>query len=160
MLRSHRESGRRCSVSTQTKHTEGEWIVVREARQAVRVRTKYRLFSGAVRGVEICRLADVVGKNGNANLIAEAGTVAHETGLSPRQLAEQRQQWRAIETAPKDGTDILVDAPDMVCGCTIVHWKRPGWRLTFDGQLFHKGATQPTLWMPLPAIARAQGGAV
>lgn len=26
----------------------------------------------------------------NAQLIAEAGTVAHETGLSPRQLAEQR----------------------------------------------------------------------
>jgi hypothetical protein len=27
----------------------------------------------------------------NAELIAEAGTVAHETGFSPRQLAEQRK---------------------------------------------------------------------
>lgn len=28
----------------------------------------------------------------NANLIAEAGTVYHETGLTPRQLAEQRDE--------------------------------------------------------------------
>lgn len=28
----------------------------------------------------------------NARLIAEAGTVAHETGLTPRQLAEQRAE--------------------------------------------------------------------
>lgn len=28
----------------------------------------------------------------NARLIAEAGTVAHETGLTPRQLAEQRKE--------------------------------------------------------------------
>lgn len=27
---------------------------------------------------------------GNADIIVEAGTVAHETGLSPRQLADQR----------------------------------------------------------------------
>ena len=135
MLRSHRESGRRCSVSTQTKHTEGEWIVVREARQAVRVRTKYRLFSGAVRGVEICRLADVVGKNGNANLIAEAGTVAHETGLSPRQLAEQRKE--------------LLDALDtltLVIGLTPIRGNKTALQEAFD--------------VARAAIARAQGGAV
>jgi len=39
----------------------------------------------------------------NARLIAEAGTVAHETGLTPRQLAEQRDelvkalQWALAE---------------------------------------------------------------
>jgi hypothetical protein len=59
--------------------------------------------------------------------------------------------WRPISSAPKDGTDILVDAPDVVCGCTIVHWKAPGWRLTFDGKLFNAAATQPKFWMPLHA---------
>lgn len=34
----------------------------------------------------------------NAELIAEAGTVTHETGLSPRQLAEQVEQLRAALT--------------------------------------------------------------
>ena len=31
----------------------------------------------------------------NANLIAEAGTVAHETGLTPRELMEQRDKLLA-----------------------------------------------------------------
>lgn len=36
----------------------------------------------------------------DANLIAEAGTVYHETGLTPRQLAEQRGQLlEALERA-------------------------------------------------------------
>jgi hypothetical protein len=30
----------------------------------------------------------------NADLIAEAGTVLHETGLTPRQLAEQRAEGK------------------------------------------------------------------
>ena len=33
--------------------------------------------------------------NDDAELIAEAGTVAHETGLSPRELAEQRAELLA-----------------------------------------------------------------
>lgn len=58
--------------------------------------------------------------------------------------------WQPIETAPKNGTDILVDAPDVVSGCTIVYWKKPGWRLTFDGKLFRSDVTQPKFWHPLP----------
>lgn len=44
---------------------------------------------------ELPAICDIRGHGGmpyheNARLIAEAGTVLHETGLTPRQLAEQR----------------------------------------------------------------------
>jgi len=58
----------------------------------------------SVKGVTGCELATLYGgwldspdrasriaeRDANAELIAEAFTVAHETGLTPRQLAEQR----------------------------------------------------------------------
>jgi len=47
----------------------------------------------------------------NARLIAEAGTVAHETGLTPRQLAEQRDELLA---ALKEARDTLNGAPETV----------------------------------------------
>lgn len=37
-------------------------------------------------------VCDGVREEGNATLIAEAGNVHHETGLTPRQLAEQRAE--------------------------------------------------------------------
>lgn len=45
----------------------------------------------------VCTLDDLMGDypkevKANARLIAEAGTVLHETGLTPRQLAEQRAE--------------------------------------------------------------------
>lgn len=51
---------------------------------------------------QICRVYNADPKygdtefNANARLIAEAGTVAHETGLTPRQLAERCKE---LETA-------------------------------------------------------------
>lgn len=41
----------------------------------------------------------------NARLIAEAGTVHHETGLSPRQLAEHRAELLAALTMVRDADD-------------------------------------------------------
>jgi len=57
--------------------------------------------------------------------------------------------WQPIETAPKDGTDIFVDAPQIECGCTIVHWNR-GWRLTLNGLPIQPHVTPFKFWMPLP----------
>lgn len=86
-----------------------------------------------------------------ANRLALAGYNQEAAMLRAlRARVDELSQWRPIETAPKDGTDILVDAPDIVCGCTIVHWKHPGWRLTYDGKLFQPSARQPTRWLPLP----------
>lgn len=63
-------------------------------------------------------------------------------------------QWRPIETAPKDGTQIIAywDGSDGKCkgmAClswdtTYHHWKDPlFWRVCFPRR-------PPTHWMPLP----------
>lgn len=61
-------------------------------------------------------------------------------------------EWQPIETAPKDGTRVLLWVPPMIAGnvelsgyATAGRWDSLGW---------HSGITtlacQPTLWMPLP----------
>lgn len=63
-----------------------------------------------------------------------------------RQLAER--QWKPIETAPKDGSSILV-----FNGKTgAVHWDGAGWVAGIscsNGSAFYLG-NPPTHWMPLP----------
>lgn len=41
----------------------------------------------------------------NAHLVIEAGTVAHETGMTPRQLAEQRAELLAALEMVRDADD-------------------------------------------------------
>jgi len=53
--------------------------------------------------------------------------------------------WQDISTAPKDGTLIMVGAPD--CGVSLVRWMLDSW---IDEQGFTQGSW-PTHWMPLPA---------
>lgn len=48
---------------------------------------------------------------GDARLIAEAGTVLHETGLTPRELQKQRDELLA---ALKEARDALNGAPNTV----------------------------------------------
>lgn len=77
-------------MSEAIKPTPGPWTVVGS-------KTKYvesRIRSGWVQ--EIASIGPTEADNGygpqqeaNARLIAEAGTVAHETGLTPRQLVER-----------------------------------------------------------------------
>lgn len=53
-------------------------------------------------------------------------------------------RWQPIETAPKDGTEILL---------TDGHWKRTGWWAKRIGSWSIDAAvslTMPTLWAPLP----------
>lgn len=54
------------------------------------------------------------------------------------------QGWQPIETAPKDGTPLLVLADDneMFVGC----WKRGGWEL-FGA---YARISPVHMWMPLP----------
>jgi hypothetical protein len=56
----------------------------------------------------------------NAALIAEAGTVHHETGLTPRQLVEQRDALaEALEGCSRDLADVtehLNPHPESVIG--------------------------------------------
>jgi hypothetical protein len=72
---------------------------------------------------------------------------------------EQRERWRGhakalwrpIETAPKDGTDILVycgPASDPIWG--IACWDEGAWRLWNDAEW--RRHDWPTHWMPLPPL--------
>ena len=53
--------------------------------------------------------------------------------------------WQTIETAPKDGSDVLLSAAnwhgDVLVGC----WSFNGWRDRYDAD-----ELAPTHWMPLP----------
>jgi len=62
-------------------------------------------------------------------------------------------EWQPIETAPKDGDDILVLWSDPGAGCLVVSWedkpRQPGWNwATLDGLSYHADAFSH--WMPLP----------
>ncbi|MEI3803141.1 DUF551 domain-containing protein [Agrobacterium sp. CCNWLW32] len=61
--------------------------------------------------------------------------------------------WQPIETAPKDGSDVLLSSPnwhgDVVVGC----WSFEGWRDREDSDKL-----EPTHWMPLPAAPAKQEG--
>lgn len=62
-----------------------------------------------------------------------------------------RTPWQPIETAPRDGADIVVGCGprrDPLYG--IAHWgnNAQGWRIWFTGKV----AAWPTHWMPLPPL--------
>lgn len=64
----------------------------------------------------------VAERDANTRLIAEAGTVLHETGLTPRQLAEQRAELlealnRAADTVERDDLDTPICCDGRECGC-------------------------------------------
>lgn len=60
--------------------------------------------------------------------------------------ARDEAGWQPIESAPKDGSDVLLSSPhwhgDVVVGC----WSFEGWRDREDSDKL-----EPTHWMPLPA---------
>lgn len=73
-------------------HTKGPWRVSHEASGTVIRGAHGGLVVSLESGSQAMRDAD-------APLIAEAGTVATETGLTPRQLADQRADLLAALTA-------------------------------------------------------------
>jgi hypothetical protein len=64
--------------------------------------------------------------------------------------------WQPIETAPKDGTAILVRVPNYAYDSsetmTVVRWRHECWELTRGGSYAedHDLNATPTHWMPLP----------
>jgi Protein of unknown function (DUF551) len=57
--------------------------------------------------------------------------------------------WYSIETAPKDGTEILAYIP--MDGINIVYWKSSGWDYVSGQSNFD---INPTHWMPLPDLPK------
>lgn len=80
-------------MSEAEKVTPGPWEAVGNL-----VRSPMHQPDGLPRGVQIVECMDGYSQpfteeaKANARLIAEAGTVHHETGLTPRQLVEQRAE--------------------------------------------------------------------
>lgn len=86
-----------------------------------------------------------------------------------RELAQSREGWQPIETAPKDGTAIIVSND---CGSWVAkYWAiyqsgykadSPWFSLMLNHDHMPRGGGLPTHWQPLPnppALKRSRGGA-
>lgn len=60
--------------------------------------------------------------------------------------------WRDIETAPKDGTEILTFSDRMGLGTMVLYWADGYWREKANGLGLKY---EPTHWMPLPVAPDA-----
>lgn len=78
----------------------------------------------------------------------DAGRIAREAAACIREMVE----WRPIETAPRDGTPVLVIwkayLPEVVCA--VVMWDGDQWREADDI------VSGPTHWLPLPPAPGAE----
>lgn len=106
--------------------------------------------------VALTRLAIRTGGSG-ANVYAyteadDDGDYVFYTEAKAALSAQDEAGWQLIETAPKDGSDVLLSSPhwhgDVVVGC----WSFEGWRDRDDSDKL-----EPTHWMPLPAAPEAGG---
>ncbi len=81
-------------------------------------------------------------------------------------MSEMEKGWQPIETAPKDGSPLLLYRPwdDKTMardsGYPGAIWHSGGWgKSAFPGDTFRGEATygKPTHWMPLPPPPHRQG---
>ena len=91
-----------------------------------------------------------------------------KVGNIPLHASPVAPAWRPIETAPKDGTSVLIaggtyyydagisDQPYPFGGVKVAYWDRDAWNggygSEYDGEYWHK----PTVWMPLPVAPREE----
>jgi hypothetical protein len=69
------------------------------------------------------------------------------------ELAALFNPWRPIETAPKDGTPLVLFSPydaDLNCKGGLI-WVSGGWRVDRSGWRGDHAKEPPTHWLPLPA---------
>ena len=75
---------------------------------------------------------------------------AANLALSDHGVQKSAGSWRPIESAPRDGTGILVKLPDSDMPHTAKFW-RGSWTVAWDHSEL-KGWDAPTHWMPLPEL--------
>lgn len=105
-------------------------------------------------GVEILDDAVSIVAAQSRNEPGSAGNI--ETGI-PTPTPDKAGGWMPVETAPKDGTHVLVAFADQHLPPTSAHWFGPadlpglragGWYLSV--QQNEGPRVRPTHWMPLP----------
>lgn len=75
-------------------------------------------------------------------------------------MGEKLTGWHPIETAPKDGTEILAYAHKGRDFFGVAQWaEKADWNPRSVAGWFWPYAIRPTHWMPLPASPRALGSA-
>ncbi len=97
----------------------------------------------------------------DAELIAEAASYRPLTGsriVAQLAAALDARQWQPIETAPKDGTELIVYGSTGHYGtnnanCIFACFHRGQWRTLIKG---HALKPAPTHWMPLPTPPEAK----
>lgn len=72
------------------------------------------------------------------------------SALSDHGVHKSAGSWRPIESAPRDGTGILVKLPDSDMPHTAKFW-RGSWTVAWDHSEL-KGWDAPTHWMPIPEL--------
>lgn len=107
------------------------------------------------------RFVDAAGsESGHAEEMADIARSALRAAVEALAASAQPAGWRPIETAPKDGTHVLVWPPTWNGLSSCARWDadeyakrpRPLWRRNDDlGRVLVSRGTAPTHWMPLPA---------
>jgi hypothetical protein len=59
--------------------------------------------------------------------------------------------WRPIETAPKDGTYVLLWFPETDLPVRVGYWSRADYWYSYAGHVRRRFESGPTHWMALPA---------
>lgn len=61
-------------------------------------------------------------------------------------------EWQPIETAPKDGTTILIDCVNLTDGMTLVFWDNGRLVSAWDGNPPASYITPAKYWRHLPSL--------
>ncbi len=90
------------------------------------------------------------------------GYTADQMRAYARAAIEQSRAWLPIESAPKDGTEIILNRGLRVGASAWVEWPDSMfgdncWTIGKDGESWD-GDNAPTRWMPLPPAPDAAGG--
>jgi hypothetical protein len=85
-----------------------------------------------------------------ANMLLHIGGQAEEITKLRQQLAKPAVEWMPIESAPKDGTEILLCTLNPVLpDIGLCYWRDDNVMTGWTWGLGH-GFTNPTHWQPLP----------
>lgn len=70
--------------------------------------------------------------------------------LLPKPFEQEPVGWRPIESAPKDGTPLLVWMPEPILGSRVHAATIRSSITVIAGRMSYDAPSQPTHWMPLP----------